>query len=304
MKEFPIVQLDGFFLLDAADLVAARDKSRIIHRTKDIDASGDEVEIAARSSLQRHLPNGCHVSHGHVIDSSLRTSPQLDVIISDASVTPVLFRAQNETEYLPIESIFAIGEIKSTYNKTSKPIQSFVSTITSLKSEFQRKPAPPTYLQTGGRGVDVEFIEQSDKKLQNPLFTFMLFVDSGDFSPEDVAAIYCDTKIEFLPSIVCLLDKGLIVYGGITEKGFGFVHSPEAETKIPDSYDWAFFPLGEDAPNMGAHYGFLCYTILAHIQESVLLLPKMQTYLGRMFVGRKSKTVYMKQVNPLSDSEA
>ena len=302
--EFPTLELDGFFLQDAAALVAARDKALLIHHTKDISTAGAEIEVAVRDSLKRRLPNGCHVTHGHVIDAFLHTSPQLDVIVADSNATPVLFRAENGAEYLPIESVYAIGEIKSTYYKSDDPIQSFSSTVKNLKDEFRREKAPPTYLQTGGRGLEIEGVEQSDKLFQNPMLFFMLFINSGDFSPEEFSRVYRNIDVKHLPSIVCLLDKGLILFGSTTEKGFGFVRCPEAEPEISEKQDWVLMPMGDDTPNIGSHYGFLCYALLAHIQDSVLMPPDMQTYLWQMFIGRSSKTIHLKDVEPNYDEMA
>ena len=80
------------FLSEVAELRAAREKCRVLHASKNIDAAGDEVEIAVRDLLRRKLGSNYYVGHGHIIDQNLQVSPQLDVIIADASVIPSIFR--------------------------------------------------------------------------------------------------------------------------------------------------------------------------------------------------------------------
>ena len=127
-------------------------------------------------------------------------SPQYDVIIAETGASPVFFKTQNGTEYFAYESIYAIGEARSTYYKAKKPIETWSANITNLKKTLQRKktdfhqrkpPHPTTY--------------------SNPLFSFMLFISSGDFEPEDLSDFYKNTPHGDLPNAVCFLDRCVIL---------------------------------------------------------------------------------------------
>ena len=111
------LELERVVLSEAAEIVAAREKCLILHATSDIDAAGDEVEICVRSLLRRRLGQNYYVGHGHIVDLDWKVSPQLDVIIADASVAPAIFRSENGTEYFPYEAVHAVGEVKATYRK-------------------------------------------------------------------------------------------------------------------------------------------------------------------------------------------
>src|SRR5262249_49327370 len=117
--------LGGYFVDDANELVEARKKAAKLHKNKDIDAAGDEVEIPVREMLEKRLSGKYYVGHGPIVDSRLVTSRQLDVIIADNANTPVLFKAKNGSEYMPYESVYAIGEAKTAYDNSKKPIQAF-----------------------------------------------------------------------------------------------------------------------------------------------------------------------------------
>ena len=188
----PILQVENALLADAAEILAARAKALIIHRTKDIDAAGDEVEIAARRVIASRLPARCVVKHGHIVDSALKTSTQLDVIIADAGTSTSMLKTANGSEYMPFESVYAIGEIKSCYYASKKYFESFVKKLDLIRDELLRAPSPPHPLVTP--------VQSSG----NALFSFMLFADAYDFEMEQVADLYRTHPADRLPNMCAL----------------------------------------------------------------------------------------------------
>jgi hypothetical protein len=116
----PKLEITAIIQQDIEEIFSSRQKSKVLHQTKNIDASGDEVENAVRRVIRRKLPLKYYVSQGHIVDKALSTSSQLDIIIADNSGSPVLFTSENGTEYFPYESIYSFGEIKSTYYAAKK----------------------------------------------------------------------------------------------------------------------------------------------------------------------------------------
>jgi len=133
-------ELEGVFRSDAADILAAREKARIMHHGHDIRAAGDEVEIAFRKVLGRKLPSLYYVGHGHIVDEQLHESSQLDVIIANNIGTPLLFRAENGSEYFPYEGVYAIGEVKSSYDNSKRYIHAFSDTLKEIRTQLHREP--------------------------------------------------------------------------------------------------------------------------------------------------------------------
>ena len=88
------LNLDRIFTSDAKALVGAREKARTVHKS-DIRAAGNEVEVAVRDYLRRMLPPRYYVTHGHLIDTAHRVSPQLDVIIVDNFSLPSLLTTKD-----------------------------------------------------------------------------------------------------------------------------------------------------------------------------------------------------------------
>src|SRR5215469_15842855 len=133
-------KIEKVFRSDAADILAAREKARMMHHGHDIDAAGDEVEITVRKVLGRKLPSLYYVGHGHIVDEQLHQSSQLDVIIANNTGAPILFRAENGTEDFPYEGVYAFGEVKSSYDNSKHHILAFSDTLKKIRTQLQREP--------------------------------------------------------------------------------------------------------------------------------------------------------------------
>jgi len=288
-QKLPKLELERVLQRDAAEIVDAHKKAQIIHRTRDIDTAGNEVEQAVRNVIRRKLPIAYYVGHGHVVDSELVTSPQLDVIIADNTGAPILFQAEDGTEYFPYESVYAIGEIKATYHKHKKYIRDFVEKLARMKAELQRDKTPPTYLGSGinlGSGLSANI----GKPYRNPLFSFILFVDSKDFQVRLVTEMYVSTPASELPNVVCFLDKGVIVNAKIVtlkngDYSLGAINLiPEFDQDVGNGINrWVFIPFGDDGSRSGANFGFLYFALATHLKSCALMAPNLLAYLNRIF---------------------
>lgn len=290
------LNISKFFNNEASALLEARKKCIDIHGS-DIRAAGNEVEIAVRGWLGRMLPDTVSVGHGHVIDPESNISSQLDCIVRDRSHLPTLFTASDGTEYTPIDSVFAYGEIKSTYHKSSNYIQTF----SEKRKRFAEDLSHVLIENTAKDGVRGDSLLQhlmlgSSQPYLNQLFTFMLFVDSGDASTDDLADIYSSIEDEFLPDVAVFLNGCVVIKAKIEGNRFQiYKYSQHA----PKDIGWKIVPApkieGSDATPEGKHLGFLYYCLLNHIKESALEGPNLTTYLKDLLVGSKSTII---PINP------
>jgi hypothetical protein len=139
------------------------------------------------------------------------------------------------------------------------------------------------------------FLGKPNKYL-NPLFSFMLFVDSGDVRTEDIKSIFTETANENLPCMTVLLNYAVIIYGKETEKGFG-------STKYPwmaqdQDFSWFIMPLqGQSDAGLieGNHLWMIFITLLDHLNQSFLEPPDFRPYINDMLCGRKSKSIEIKK---------
>jgi len=284
---FPKFELEQVFRSDAADILAAREKSRIIHLGRDIRTAGDEVEMAFRRVLRRKLPSSYHIGHGHIVDQDLHNSPQLDIIIADNTSTAILLQAENGSEYFPYESVYAIGEVKSSYDNGKHYIHKFTDTIVSINSQLYRQasvPTPPPYY----------------KPYSNPLFSFMFFADAGDFRIDQVLDLYQTRPASDLPNIVCILNKGVIInmvnhvegkeqqiWEPLQQVQLGPVSLIPAYNDnypMPDIYfHWVLIERDTPGKSLAANLATLYYALSEHLQHCQLTPPELLKYLKNIF---------------------
>ena len=282
------LNISKFFSHEASALVEARKKCIEMHGS-DIRAAGNEVEIAVRNWLQRMLPDTVSVGHGHIIDSSSAISPQLDCIIRDRSHLPTLFTASDGTEYTPIDSVFAYGEVKSSYSNSSRHIQKFSSTKKKIKEDLKH-----TLIEnTAKDGVKENSLLHhlllgSSQPYLNQIFTFMLFIHSGDASTDEIKEIYGSTDDNNLPDIVVFLNGCVVVKAEIEGNRLQIYRYSNT---APPGVGWKIIPApkieGTDASSEGKHLGFLYYCLLSHIKECALEGPNLTAYMKDLLVGQK-----------------
>jgi len=288
------LNIPKFFNNEAELLLAARQECIDIHGS-DIRAAGNQVEMAVREWLIRMLPTKVSVGHGHIIDINSDISPQLDCLLCDNKGFSTLFRAKDGTEYTPMDSVYAIGEIKSTFHKSQNYFKTISKNLKFIKSEMSRTLIKNTF--TGELANDSLFhhiLHSSSSKYLNRLFTFALFINSGDAKKDDLIEIYNNTPDSQLPSIAVFMDKFVIVKADTSEKGMEWHKYPE---DAPESARWHIFEMREhaesDAKMEGKHIGVLYYLLVNHINNSLLERPVLNSYLKDLLVGSKSGTTVM-----------
>jgi hypothetical protein len=286
------LNISKFFSNEARTLIDARRKCIEIHGS-DIRAAGNEVEMSVRAWLQRMLPDTISVGHGHIIDSNSAISPQLDCILRDRSHLPTLFTTSDGTEYTPIDSIFAYGEVKSSYYTAREYIQKFASTKKKVKEELEHILIENTAKDgLQANSLFHHLLLGSSQPYLNQIFTFMLFIDSGEASTDDIKEIYLSTDDNFLPDVVVFLNGCVVVKATIEDNKFQIYKY--GNTAPPDA-GWKIMPApqleGEDATSEGKHLGFLYYCLLNHIKESALEGPNLTAYMKDLLVGSKSSVI-------------
>ncbi|CAN5155547.1 hypothetical protein BH10PLA2_BH10PLA2_28060 [soil metagenome] len=282
------LELQSVFASDAVSLMHARLSAKAIHRTADIRAAGDEVETRVRTWLADKLGLSYHIGHGHILDSKLTVSPQLDVIIASNERTPVLLRAENGTEYVPYETVFAFGEIKSTYDDSKRPIQEFTETIKAIRSQLVRSKTEKEYIGNNVRLNAPLTINGIKNPYKNPLFTFMIFVDMGDFSWEKLTSHYLSNSSVNLPNIVCMLNAGAIASTRIRRSDKKAVSINCTAEFNPDDNDsecnrWSLIQAGEGDTIPGYSLATLFLLLAAHLNTCVLKYPVVTEYIDQFF---------------------
>ena len=287
------LNLAEIFKLDADDLKKAREKAIRIHGT-DIKAAGNEVEQAVRDYLKRMLPPRYYVTHGHLIDPEHRVSPQLDVIIADNFSLPSLLTTKDETEYIPIASVLAIGEIKSTYYSKHNTYREFHEKLKIIASEFSRPLVENTAYGGIRKNTTIRDMTLGNRnRYLNHLYSFLLCVDGGNFDLGKVSNLLTSVEPELLPSTAVFLDKGIVVYGDPNKEGA--FHKYPLEVKDL-GYEWCFMRGAEDKEGSleGTHLAALYGHLISHLFNSHLEPPNVYSYTAKMSVFRRSSLTWAK----------
>src|SRR3990170_1479249 len=282
------LDIPAIFKSDADDIIKCREDAIRIHGTNN-RAAGNDVEMCVRDYLRRMLPPRYYVAQGHLIDPFGNTSSQLDVIVSDNFNLPSLQTTKDGTEYIPIDSVYSVGGIKSTYYKSKKPIEAFSKVIKDIRENLHHTDI----LNTAYEGVkdDTLFRDMvlaKENRVLNRIFFFAIFVDSGDFEFEDVASFYSSNDIKYLPNVVVILNKGLILRASFLDETFSFNRYPEEPKQEQEDWYYCPFPGVESGSLEGNHLGLLYYALVEHLTNSYLEPPSLKHYLLKLMIGRKS----------------
>jgi hypothetical protein len=70
-------------------------------------------EDIIRNFIKKVLPPWADVGHGIIVDRSGKQSPQMDIVIYDKTMLPILFREGVAASFFPIDSVIYVIEIKS-----------------------------------------------------------------------------------------------------------------------------------------------------------------------------------------------
>lgn len=151
---------------------------------------GTSREELLISYLKGYFPLKFSLGRGSIIDSSGVQSKQQDCIIYDSFNSPILLDMET-TQMIPIESVYATIEVKSSLNKGE-----LIKCVNNIKSvrELTKNPIYPVNSNTAG----------------------FVFAFTSDTSIETLLGnlIDCNKEIESKNqiSIICILDKGLIIH--------------------------------------------------------------------------------------------
>ena len=160
----------------------------------------------------------------------------MDIIISDNTAVASLLTTADGTHYVPVEAVYAVGEIKSSYYKSKKYVQAFSTTLRFIRERMER----PLVVNTAYSGVQLGMemahaILMRPNRYLNPLFLFALFVNRGDVSQEHLREVFLSLPRADLPAVTSMLDHGVIRFGMI-----------DGERLLYDKY-----PAFNDSPNFG-----------------------------------------------------
>jgi hypothetical protein len=288
MSKLNEIDLYHFFKSDADSIRLARTNAIQVHGSN-IRSGGNEVEIAVRQFVQSRLPGKYRVGQGHLINTEHKVSPQIDILITDNHTLPIMIETKDKTEFFSCESVYAIGEVKSTYRLSDKPISNFCETIGIVKNDMGRVTEKNTSIN-GQLSDDTDmnhWYHHSPNETMNPILSFLFFANSGNFKPEHFIKIVKAIDSSCLPNIIVFLDYGLLFQAVVNDRRMSFSMYPEYNKK---DVKWYLTRLDNDLNNPGLHLAFLYYYLIQHLEHCHLNPPDYYSYFKKAFMLKNSLT--------------
>lgn len=132
-------------------------------------------EALTRDFLQGFIPQRMGIDTGFVVSASGKISTQCDIIIYDRSVAPVIQNV-NYQRFFPIESVCAVGEVKSKMGLTE--LKEALRKLSRVKSMRDGLYQPDYVYRAKDRDLNRAYEPQRDERDQ--IMTFLL-CDKFDF---------------------------------------------------------------------------------------------------------------------------
>jgi hypothetical protein len=278
MKPFSKIPLIKYFQHDLEKIkMAFRLSDSIRSDLRNIRAAGNEVELAVKQFFKDKLYPKYHVCGGHIIDSSLKTSPQYDIIICENAKNPVLFELSDDSELVYFETVYCFAEVKRSFYAKDL-VDVFSENIRRTRLELKRENIAPTFMETSNTGF---YIEEplTSLPLRNPLLAFIFFIETSTTTFEDIGKSLKNIENENLPNFIVLLDTGIIV--NINRKLY---ENNKVKINLYPEYEkednlWVLIDLGGENNVLTFQY----MLVLEHLNNSIVSSPDIRNYTKNIF---------------------
>lgn len=165
---------------------------------------GGANEETVRMFLRQYLPMTLELSTGVVVDSTGRTSRQIDIIVHDAAKTPIFYQS-GHSRVVPVECVYAAFEVKAYLDKGEllKAYENMMSLKTLTKVAFFKRRGPIIETKTlYGQEWDHWPIQH---------FVFAFDSPSLDSVVQNLAELNVRSAVHQRIDAICVLGKGVIV---------------------------------------------------------------------------------------------
>jgi hypothetical protein len=180
-------------------------------RFTSIDAfdSGPATEDIVRDSIRSILPSRYHVTSGTVVDASGLTAGDMDIVVFNSHWFPEVHAAATagtKRKLLPFEGVYAVGEIKQTLSQKS---------LDDAMEKLVKCHRLERATSSRSRITENREVASSDHGISNPLYSFILGVNSGeDFQSLINRFFDINRSLKRLEVVraMCVLGKGTVVW--------------------------------------------------------------------------------------------
>jgi hypothetical protein len=192
----------------AGRLFQARREARASGGSNNIQERGLGPEAMVRNIIREVIGHRYRVTHGHVVRSDKRKSKQVDVIVVKDSPAATMHLSNHDgAELVRAEWVAAVGEVKSSWIRTSDVLDSYYSLISDIHDLHDD-------LRVRNHGRFGEISDETDfsrpcsgREWNNNCYTFLAVIEKCKCPVERLVSELRLRNIEACDSVMLILEE-------------------------------------------------------------------------------------------------
>lgn len=162
---------------------------------------GSGGEGAVINQLRRHLPTSIGITTGQIMDYGGDLSPQVDVILYDATRCPMIFTSPNGENTVPVEGVIACIEVK--LHLTLEELRKCVKSAQKIK-QMDRRAYLPTPFQFTYNVYDRQWHD-------HPIYYTVFAFETDNLYAGRLNEVNAGLPPHERIDTICYLDRGVMV---------------------------------------------------------------------------------------------
>lgn len=251
------------------------ERKRLIHSGE----FGMLREACARELLKNFLPSIYGVSHGYIVSQNGEVSHQCDMIIYHKNFTPRLHTPEGQ-KFFPMESVIAIGEIKSKVDR--RVLDDAIEKLTRIKI-MREQIEVDTAIARRRPAVNRKYSPVND--IRDQVATFIMceeFTCSKTLLSERIKKAWAGSSPRHRVNLITAIRGGTCTYS-LDNKSWMYPVEPEGSE----------LPVRFDIPEPGGigHLALFIRYLLMIIEDNTVLYPELTRHLGKLLIQNTSSDI-------------
>jgi hypothetical protein len=226
---------------------------------------GKYRETICKDFIRFFIPRRLEIDQGFVIDSNNDVSHQCDIIIYDSRYTPLIESGERQ-RFFPVESVVAVGEVKSTVSGDG--LKTALRRLSKIKLMREKVSDPHVVRQM----AEMPFNPKNNYLHQ--IFTFLISkrIDQSLANPATIFDTIYGNDIEYRHrhNLILSIDNGLFVYHDSKKMDLLYPYHNDTNNKN------RIYPKNEDSLS---HIKTFLYYLYLFTKNASLFSPDMLKYM-------------------------
>ncbi len=265
------------------ELFFSEEKNRLIHTGE----FGRLREVVSKDFVQFIIARRLDIGTGFLLNHTGEVSTQVDLVIYDKNETPLVQDSEKQFFY-PVETVCAVGEIKSVLDKTGFKIA--INKLARTKEIRERiKETDTQIIKTNNPQRSLPATFDPELYGSDSMFTFLI-CERFDFDYKNITnelnALYEeDIEPRNKHNLILSIEDGLLLYNYPGHTGPGVKFSPVPAFHRPTFQMQKNVFLAPSDKNPYHHFKMFCNYLFYGTKSVSILSPDFTHYLGRVNKG-------------------